>query len=169
VGRAFSGLYRPVAYDIQFDEQWKFYLEGRPGFRDHTGVETSDEYIDDRIEEITGEQNFLLRRRYRMLAGIVSALSGRSKRRDRRGVGGRLYLQPKFNVEHFQHKYCLDVGCGAGRWTRSLISLGARVKSMDVSRNGLASTRRFNHDVEYPDLFDLIRRADLHGKFEFCL
>src|SRR5436190_3950176 len=45
---AFSGEYYPVRYQEQFDEQWKLFLKRKLGFHQHTGVETSNEYIDDR-------------------------------------------------------------------------------------------------------------------------
>lgn len=166
----YSGQYEPVAYDAQFDGQWKLFLEGRQGFVRHTGVETSDEYIDDRIEELTGVPDYLLRRRYGALAGPVKWLTGRAARATRRAVGGRLHLAPKLPLDHFRGKRCLDIGCGAGRWTRTLLALGASVKSVDVSEHGLKSTRRFNGDVERLDLFEIEdRRPDLHEAFDFTL
>ena len=41
---AYSGAYEPVAYDQQFDDQWRLFLERQTGFCDHTGVETSDDF-----------------------------------------------------------------------------------------------------------------------------
>jgi SAM-dependent methyltransferase len=167
---AYSGQYQPVRYDEQFDHQWKLFLERKIGFRDHTGVETADEYIDDRIREITGVEDYLLRRRWGALTGVVKRLTGRASRSERRGIGGRLYLEPKFPIDFFRNKRCLDVGCGAGRWTRVLVSLGGSVKATDVSEHGLASTRRFTGDVEYLNLFDIIpARPDLHSAFDFTL
>ena len=166
----YSGHYEPVAYDEQFDRQWRLFLEGEQGFRNHTGVETSDEYVDDRILELTGIPNVILKRRFGPAAGMVSNLTGRTKRQERRGIGGRLYLEPKFPIDAFKDKACLDLGCGAGRWTRTLMALGAKVKSTDVSENGLKSTRRFNSDVERVNLFDIIeQRPDLHRRFDFTL
>ena len=166
----FSGQYHPVRYHEQFDEQWKLFLERKPGFHKHTGVETANEYIDDRIREITGVEDYLLRKRWGPLSKIVKRVSGRGERAARRGIGGRLYLEPKFSIDHFQGKRCLDIGCGAGRWTKTLVSLGARVKAMDVSEQGLKSTRRFTSDTEYLDLFDIIpKREDLHAAFDFTL
>ena len=122
----YSGHYEPVAYDEQFDRQWRLFLEGEQGFRNHTGVETSDEYVDDRILELTGIPNVILKRRFGPAAGMVSNLTGRKKRQERRGIGGRLYLEPKFPIDAFKDKACLDLGCGAGRWTRTLMALGAK-------------------------------------------
>jgi 2-polyprenyl-3-methyl-5-hydroxy-6-metoxy-1,4-benzoquinol methylase len=166
---AYSGQYAPIAYDQQFDDQWRLFLEGREGFRDHTGVETSDEYIDDRIAELTGVRDHLWKAKWGPLAGIAARLSGRAARQERRGVGGRLWLEPKFPLDFFKGKRCLDAGCGAGRWTKTMKSLGARVKSIDVSRHGLASTRRFNDDVERCSLFEIPARPALHGAFDFTL
>ncbi len=167
----YSGLYKPVDYGSQFDDQWRLFLEGKLGFNRHTGVETSDPWIDERIFELTGVRGVVERRamggfRYRLLT-----LRRKLTRENRRmGIGGRLVLEPKFPLDFWRGKYCLDLGCGAGRWTRAMIELGARVKSTDVSESGLKSTRRFNDDVEKLDLFDIPdRRSDLHGAFDFSL
>ncbi len=158
---AYSGTYGPVPYSVQFDDQWRFFLERREGFHQHTGVETDDPYIDDRIFELTGVAGYL--------AGNRAAGSGPAYGVDRH-IGGRLYLEPSFPIDFFQGKRCLDLGCGAGRWTRTLKTLGASVKSADVSPHALESTRRFNDDVEGLDLFDILdRRPDLHSAFDFTL
>lgn len=109
----YSGRYRPVVYADQFDDQWRLFLERQRGFRDHTGVETSDPYIDDRIYELTGVRGMLARRKPGLLYPLVSAWRrafGADRRRD---VGGRLYLKPKFPPDYFNDKRCLDIGCGA--------------------------------------------------------
>ncbi|MFM7134545.1 MAG: class I SAM-dependent methyltransferase [Planctomycetota bacterium] len=165
----YSGRYQPVAYDEQFDDQWRLFLEGKTGFHAHTGVETTDEYIDDRIAELTGVTDHLWRKRWGALAGVMSTLSGRRARQERRGIGGRLILEPKFPIDFFAGKRCLDAGCGAGRWTKTLKSLGGNVKSVDVSRHGLESTRRFNDDVERMSIFDLPTRPDLQRAFDFTI
>ena len=155
----FQGQYQPVPYDEQFDGQWRLFLERQTGFCNHTGVETSDDYIDDRIYELTGVRDYLTTR------------NGTPKDPQRnRDIGGRLYLNPTFPIDFFEGKRCLDLGCGAGRWTRTLQALGASVKSTDVSPNGLASTRRFNDDVEELNMFDILpNRPDLHGAFDFTI
>lgn len=166
----YSGLYQPVEYDKQFDEQWRLFLEKKLGFHEHTGVETSDPYIDDRISELTGVPGYLESKRYGLLYPVLSwwrKTWGSDKRRD---IGGRLYLEPKFNIEYFRGKRCLDIGCGAGRWTRTLLALGGQVKSVDVSPHALESTRRFNDDVEALNLFDIFtKRRDLQQAFDFTL
>lgn len=167
---AYSGQYAPVAYEEQFDGQWRMFLERERGFHSHTGVETDDEYIDDRIAELTGVRDFLLKRDYGERAEEVALATGRRERAERRGVGGRLYLEPKFPIDYFKGKACIDVGCGAGRWTKTLKSLGAKVKSIDVGEAGLESTRRYNYDVERVGLFDIGEaRLDLVGAFDFAL
>lgn len=166
----YSGCYAPAQYDSQFDNQWKLFLEGKEGFVRHTGVETSDDYIDDRIYELTDVPHYLHRNKYGALSPLLRWITGINRKAARRGIGGRLYLQPKFSIDHWRGKKCLDIGCGAGRWTRTMISLGASVKSVDVSEHGLQSTLRFNNDVERLDLFDIIpTRSDLHERYDFVL
>lgn len=168
---AWSGKYEPVDYGQQFDDQWRYFLEGRTGFHDHTGVETSDPYIDGRICEITGVPHYIERQRYGWRFPLIEAWRRlRGQGEDRRGIGGRLYLEPQFDINHFQGKRCLDVGCGAGRWTKSLLTLGAEVKSVDVSEHALKSTGRFNPDVERLDIFEIAeKRSDLHESFDFTI
>jgi len=167
---SYSGEYQPVPYREQFDDQWRYFLEKRVGFHKHTGVETADSYIDDRIFELTGVDEYLSRKRFGSFYGAVSWWRRRAGRETQRDVGGRLYLEPKFPIDHFRGKCCLDLGCGPGRWTRTLLTLGATVKSTDVSRHALLSASRFNKDVEELDLFEILEsRPDLHEAFDFAL
>lgn len=166
---AYSGVYQPVSYSEQFDDQWRLYMERVQGFHKHTGVETSDSYIDDRIEELTGCGDYLIKKRFGILYPFVKLLNGIFKSNDRRSIGGRLYLDPKFEIDFFKSKKCLDFGCGAGRWTRTLIELGGKVKSVDVSEYAIRSTKRFNRDVEEVDVFDVPNRTDLQAAFDFVL
>jgi SAM-dependent methyltransferase len=165
----FSKRYEPVAYDQQFDGQWRLFLEKRRGFHDHTGVETSDPYIDDRIFELTGIKGVLERRRFGAIYPLVHGWRVLSGMERRRGVGGRLYLKPSFPIDYFHGKRCLDLGCGAGRWTKTLVTLGAEVTSVDVSENALRSTRRFNPDTRRLDIFEIPACADLQQAFDFTL
>ncbi len=166
----YSGQYHPVRYSEQFDDQWRLFLEHKVGFHEHTGVETSDPYIDDRIFELTGVSDYLTRERYGALYPIVRRFRLWREGEGKRDTGGRLHLEPKFPIDYFRGKHCLDLGCGAGRWTRTLLTLGATVKSADVSPHALQSTRRFNTDVEELNLFDILdRRRDLHEGFDFTL
>ncbi len=166
----YSGQYQPVIYQKQFDDQWRLFLERKIGFHQHTGVEISDPYIDDRIYELTGIGGYLERKRWGPFYSLVTSFRRWKGLDQRRGIGGWLYLEPKFAVDYFKGKRSLDVGCGAGRWTRTLIALGASVKSTDVSPHALESTRRFNKDTEFLNLFDVLeKRADLHEGFDFTL
>ncbi|WP_336080168.1 class I SAM-dependent methyltransferase [Thalassospira sp. CH_XMU1448-2] len=167
---ALTKIYQPAVWSKQFDGQWKLFLEEAPGFVKHTGVDTSDEYIDDRIHELTGVSHFLHKEKWGQLSHSILCANGALERAERRGVGGRLFLEPKFPIDYFKGKRCLDIGCGAGRWTKTMLSLGGKVKSLDASESGVKSTRRFNADVEQCNLFDLkSKRSDLHGKFDFVL
>jgi nucleoside-diphosphate-sugar epimerase/SAM-dependent methyltransferase len=149
---AYSGLYQPTDYSSQFDDQWRLYLENKEGFRNHSGVDTSDPYIDDRIFELTGVAGYL--------AGNRQPGAAKPYGSDRH-IGGRLFLEPRFPVDFFAGKRCLDLGCGAGRWTRTMQAMGATVKSADVSPHAL---------VEALDLFRIAgERPDLHGAFDFVL
>jgi SAM-dependent methyltransferase len=150
----YSGVYPPIDYSDQFDPQWKLFLEPRRGFREHTGVETGDQWIDDRIADLTGHRGVLI---------------GEGAPAEDRRMGGRQQLDLRFGLDYFRGKRCIDIACGAGRWTRALQALGGRVKSIDVSEHGLASVERFNPDVERLNLFDIERRPDLHGQFDFAL
>lgn len=162
---SYSGRYHRVPYDQQFDDQWRLFLERAVGFCNHTGVETTDTFIEDRIEELTGVDRYIQRRN----AGEAPAGASGLSDAETRATGGTLLLEPKFPIDHFRGKRCLDVGCGAGRWTRVLRELGADVKSIDVSEHGLQSTRRFNDDVEKIDVFELADRHDLHETFDFVI
>jgi 2-polyprenyl-3-methyl-5-hydroxy-6-metoxy-1,4-benzoquinol methylase len=163
---AFAGVYQPVAYDQQFDRQWQLFMEQSTGFTRHAGAETRDPWVDERIRELTGVDGFIERRKH----GVIGYRLRKWLRREKRmGLGSKLTLQPPFPVDYFQGKRCLDVGCGAGRWTKALMTLGAAVKSTDTSPHGLRSVRAFNDDVEELDLFELMGRRDLHAAFDFAI
>lgn len=149
----YSGLYEPVNYSEQFDHEWRLFLENKNGFKQHTGVETDDVWINDRIFDLTGVENYL---------GLDSQIENRD-------IGGRQNLDLRFSPIYFKGKRCLDVACGAGRWTKTLLALGAKVKSIDVSEHGLKSVRRFNDDVDYCDVFDISQQTDLLEAFDFTL
>ena len=153
----YSGLYKPVDYGEQFDDEWRLFLENKTGFKHHVGIETDDAWINDRIFDLTGVKNYL---------GLRKKLFSRSQHR---GAGGRTNLDLRFSQSFFQGKRCLDAACGAGRWTKTLLALGAKVKSIDVSEYGLESVRRFNDDVEHLDIFDIPQRNELHEAFDFTL
>ena len=60
---------------------------------------------------------YLERKRYGALYGLVRWFRQQFGADRRRDVGGRIYLEPKFPIDFFQVKCCLDICCGAGRWT----------------------------------------------------
>jgi SAM-dependent methyltransferase len=75
-----------------------------------------------------------------------------------------------FDRTWFDGKHVLDAGCGSGRWTWALASLGACVTALDQSEAGVYHTRRacaefgdavqvFQHDLLNPLPFD--RQFDL--------
>ncbi len=150
----YSGLYSPVDYTTQFDAEWRLFLEKKIGFAEHSGVEIGDPWIDDRIYDLTGVEGVL----------CPNNSSGPD-----RGIGGRQQLDLTFSVDHFRGKRCLDAACGAGRWSRALMALGANVKSVDVSEHSLQSVRSFNTDVERVDLFDIPQLSHLCGAFDFTI
>jgi 2-polyprenyl-3-methyl-5-hydroxy-6-metoxy-1,4-benzoquinol methylase len=49
--------------------------------------------------------------------------------------------------EHFRGLTVLDAGCGTGRWTYAMASLGARVVAVDVSDAAVDQTRKITRDV----------------------
>ncbi|MCZ8147596.1 MAG: class I SAM-dependent methyltransferase, partial [Roseomonas sp.] len=141
-------------------------------WRSPWGRKGNNRRIVDRIADLTGVEGFLERQKLGGLDRLKAKLGlwKPTAEQGSRDIGGRLFLDPKFPVNHFRGKRCLDIGCGAGRWTRTLITLGATVKSVDMSEHGLQSTRRFNTDVEKLNLFDILpQRLDLHEAFDFTL
>lgn len=168
---SYSGEYEPVPYDVQFDDQWRFFLEKRTGFTRHTGVELKDPWIDRLIYALTGEDNFLLKKRYgffHFIPLLGRFLTGTSAKR--LSIGGELHLEPKFPLDFFINKDCLDVGCGAGRWSKTLNALGANVTAIDVSKHGLESTKRIIPDVRKLSIFDIkTAQPSLKHKFDFTL
>lgn len=168
---AYSGEYEPVAYDQQFDDQWRLFLEKKTGFHHHTGVETADTWIDERICELTGVPHFLLKKKYGPLTPLALLFNYlRRFTKKRLAVGGVLQLEPKFPIDFFRGKACLDIGCGAGRWSKTLQALGGKVTAIDVSRHGLLSTKKFIDDVRELSLFDIPTASpSLHKAFDFSI
>lgn len=73
--------------------------------------------------------------------------------------------------EYFQGRTVLDVGCGSGRWTYAMASLGARVVSVDFTDAAVEVTREVtqgleNVDVIQASLFHLPFRAE---QFDFVV
>ncbi len=73
--------------------------------------------------------------------------------------------------EYFKGRTVLDVGCGSGRWTYAMASLGARVVSVDFTDAAVEVTREVtqgleNVDVIQASLFHLPFRAE---QFDFIV
>lgn len=68
----------------------------------------------------------------------------------------------------FEGRKVLDAGCGNGRWTHALCSLGAKVTAIDASEAGLADVAR--HCAEFSDLsflpHNLLEPLPLEGAFD---
>jgi len=59
--------------------------------------------------------------------------------------------------DFFKGKYCLDAGCGNGRFTYAMLHLGvSRVDSIDISPEGIAKTKEVNPDyAQVKSIFEL--------------
>jgi len=148
----YSGRYLPppAGYAEQFDLQWRLYLEGTRGFVRASGASIDEQAIADRIFEWTG-------RRERCDAPPLS----------RNGVRP---LDHPLDVDLIRDKECIDIGCGLGRWTRTMQQLGAKsVLSIDMSASALAGVRRFNSDVLEADVTEIpAQHPELVNRFDFA-
>jgi SAM-dependent methyltransferase len=146
----YSGRYCPPAdgYAGQFDLQWQLYLKGRNGFDRAADASIDPQAIGDRIFEWTGQQ-------------YNAASSSRSLVRP---------LDRPLDLNLIRDKDCVDIGCGLGRWTKTMQELGARsVLSIDISEHALAGVRRFNQDVLQADVTSLAsEHPELLGRFDFA-
>jgi len=61
----------------------------------------------------------------------------------------------KLSPTFFQEKCCLDAGCGNGRYTYSMIKLGAKVDSFDISEKAVKSCKKINPDAYILNLTEL--------------
>jgi len=154
----YSGQYGPVDYSTQFDKQWQLFLEKQIGFYNHSGVETSDEFINHRITELTGIENFIspdISLKYERDSNIISSQ----------------HLSTRIPPSFFEGQNCIDIGCGSGRWTKALQLLGADVLSIDMSPAAIECVSRFNSRSEHLDIFEVLKsRHDLKNQFDiaFC-
>lgn len=78
-------------------------------------------------------------------------------------------LDIPIDEELIRGKRCVDVGCGMGRWTKTMLAIGAEsVLSIDLSQSGLDSVRKFNPNVLAADVTTLKQEhADLESRFDF--
>jgi SAM-dependent methyltransferase len=149
-----SGRYGPPprGYSEQFDLQWKLALANHPGYQTHPGADPDDEHIGDRIYEWTG---------------VHPAGGG-----FRDPSSGTRALDHPVDVDLVRGRDCVDIGCGMGRWTRTMQALGARsVLSIDTSESALESVSQFNPDVLRADIIELpTQHPELTERFDFaCL
>lgn len=61
----------------------------------------------------------------------------------------------QLSPEFFRGKYCLDAGCGNGRYTYALLKLGAKVVSFDLSPQAIEECKKVNPNAFVFDLMDL--------------
>jgi SAM-dependent methyltransferase len=148
----YSGQYGPpdMGYSEQFDLQWKTALEGNEEYFATPGASTADDHIDDRVYEWTGKHP-----------------RGSGFRHS--GDGVRV-LDHVIDPSLIRGKRCIDIGCGMGRWTRTMQRLGAaEVVSLDMSAAGLASTGKFNEKTMRADIMRIPEEhPELVGQFDFA-
>ncbi len=147
---AYSGQYSPPEYKEQFDLQWKIALEGNQDYYNNPGTSIEDKYIDDRVYEWTGVHP-----------------SGRNGFTDP-SMGSRVLDKP-LDPNLIKGKNCVDIGCGMGRWTRTMQRIGAAsVTSIDISESAIKSVSRFNDKVVRANIMNLPQEhPELVGKFDF--
>jgi len=66
-------------------------------------------------------------------------------------------IRPFYKKKNFfSGKYCLDAGCGPGRWTCALLKLRAKkVDSFDISEEAINRCKKINHDAYVFNILDL--------------
>lgn len=148
---ALSGRYDPPesGYAEQFDLQWKLYSDGH--FQRSVDASTDESAIADRIYELThqhpnGSQSYL-------------------------PSNGSRPLDVPLDVSLIRDKRCIDVGCGLGRWTSTMLALGAKsVLSVDMSASGLAGLKKFNDQTLRANLMELtLEHPELVDEFDFAM
>ncbi len=147
----YSGRYEaPAKYDDQFDLQWKLALDGNQEYYVFPGASVEDIYIADRVYEWTGK--------HPNGTGFHDATAGTRK------------LDRPVDPELIRGKECIDIGCGLGRWTRTMQAIGAKsVTSIDVSASALASTSRFNPNTHKANIMNIPEEhPEWVGKFDFA-
>ena len=148
----YSGRYQTPAngYSQEFDLQWQLCLEGNEGFHRAPGASVDNQYIADRIYEWTGNH-----------PGDLAAYDSSS---------GARPLDHPLDVGLIKDRDCIDIGCGLGRWTRTMLALGAKsVLSLDMSESALASVRRFNENALRADITSIpSQHPELVSRFDFA-
>lgn len=146
----YSGQYEPPVYNEQFDLQWKIALEGDQEYYNNPGTSVDDGYIEDRVYEWTGKHP-----------------TNGTGFHD--GTMGSRVLDNPLDPDHIKGKKCIDIGCGMGRWTRTMQYLGAKdILSVDVSESALKSTARFNPNILEANIMELPKEhPELKEQFDF--
>lgn len=76
----------------------------------------------------------------------------------------------KIPPEWFRDKWCMDAGCGNGRYTYALQQLGARVKSFDISKQAIRWCKMVNPEAYVKDIMTLpLRSRFMEEEFDFIL
>ncbi|MFC1826123.1 class I SAM-dependent methyltransferase [Thermodesulfobacteriota bacterium] len=132
----YSCVYDSVldSYSEQFDHQWELLLNGNPEFAVHAS-NIDDKRISDRVYGITGKHP-----------------DGKPWYPDE--------MDPEFDSfipeDAYRNKECADFGCGPGRWTKTMMKMGAKsVLSVDASEHAIKSVSRFNPNVLRSNIFDI--------------
>ena len=126
----------PQPYSEQFDLQWRLALENHPEYLNHPGADLDSDYINDRIYEWTG----------------IHPDGGGF----RDASAGMRVLDHPLDVGLIRDRDCIDIGCGMGRWTKTMLALGARsVLSIDASESAIRSVSAFNDRVMRADIMEL--------------
>lgn len=146
----YSGRYLPPKYSSQFELQWKIALEGDREYYNAPGVNVDDKYIDDRIYEWTGH--------HPTAASFFDS-----------SMGVRVLDHP-LDIGLIKGKKCIDIGCGMGRWTRTMMRLGAAsVLSVDISESALKSVKKYNPNACRVDIMEIpAMHPELVGQFDFA-
>ena len=126
--------------------QWKIALQGNSEYYNAPGVSLEQRYIEERVYEWT-------------------KVHPRGKQTFDKLIGARPLDQP-LNVNLIKEKNCIDIGCGMGRWTKTMLKIGAKtVLSIDISASALESVKRFNSNVRRVNIMEIMERhRDLIGK-----
>jgi trans-aconitate methyltransferase len=72
-------------------------------------------------------------------------------------------------IRTIRQKYCLDAGCGNGRYTFAMLKIGAmRIDSFDISPEAVEKCKQVNPDARVFNLMDLQSLPRAPYEFVFC-
>lgn len=150
---AYSGRYTTPegGYKEQFDLQWAIASSKLDDYYHTPGASYDDIYINDRIIEWTGKSP-----------------EGRTEFYDQ--SSGTRKLDYPISIDMIRGKNCIDIGCGMGRWTKTMQKLGAKsVTSVDASASAIKNVSQFNPNVVHTDIMLLPKtHPELKNKFDFA-